>query len=152
MTAQDLEDIVTSGYFDKTISFDNLKGSLPKAHEVIGTIVGQIFVPKIVLGVVSSTLAGLYVAPVVAAQIGTGLSAAICLQGETKEKFVQDSDLKSFCSYVTNRTSYQLMKSRAKGYIAGKHLREKIEKKRAARKARKEEKNKKSEVKKNKFA
>ncbi len=151
MTKQDLEDIVTSGYFDKTISFENMKGALPKTHELIGTIVAQIFAPKIVLGVVSSTLAGLYVAPVVAAQIGTGISTVICLQGETKEKFAEDADLKSFCSYVTNRTSYQLMKSRAKGYVAGKGLRAKIQKKIADRKARRAEKNKNKPVKQKKF-
>jgi hypothetical protein len=151
MTKQDLEDIVMSGYFDKTISFENMKNAVPKTHEIITTVVAQIFAPKIVLGVVSNTLAGLYVAPVVAAQIGTGISTAICLQGETKEKFTEDADLKSFCSYVTNRTGYQLMKSRAKGYVAGKGLRAKLEKKAAERKARRAEKKKNKPAKEKKF-
>jgi hypothetical protein len=120
MTKEDIMDIVTSGYFDKAISFENYKAALPSPYEIAGTIVTQIFVPKIALGVISSTLAGLYVAPVVAAQIGTGVSAAICLQKENQAKFEADKDLKMFCSYVTNKTSYELMKSRAKGYIAGK--------------------------------
>jgi len=72
MTKEELMDIVTSGYFDKSISFENYKEALPSIPELVGTVVGQIFAPKIALGIVSKTLAGLYVLPVVAADIGTG--------------------------------------------------------------------------------
>ena len=126
MTKDELMDIVTSGYFDKAISFENYKAAVPSVPELVGTVVAQIFVPKIALGVISNTLAGLYVAPVVAAQIGTGVSAAICLQKKNQEKFESDKELKEFCSYVTNRSSYQLMKSRAKGYVAGKKFHQKV--------------------------
>lgn len=153
MTKENLQDIVTSGYFDKAISYENYKGAVPTTPELMATIVTQIFVPKIALGVVSSTLAGLYVAPVVAAQIGTGISTVICLEKENQAKFEADKDLKNFCSYVTNRTSYQLMKGRAKGYVAGKKFHQKvadkiksIKEKRAEKKKKKEEEKAKKEA------
>ena len=127
VTKDELEDIIISGYFDKNISFDNYKAAMPKIHEGAATIVGQIFAPKIVLGVVSKTLAGLYALPVVLADIGAGVSTGICLQESTREKFTADKDLGEFCSYVVNRSAYELMKSRSKGYISGKNLRSKIE-------------------------
>lgn len=145
VTQDELNDIIMSGYFDKSIGFENYKAALPKIHEAAITIVGQIFGPKIVLGIISSSFAGLYAVPVIVADIGTGVSTAICLQQKTQDKFENDSDLKSFCSYVVNRSAYQLMKSRAKGFVAGKKTRAKIEKKiedrkerRAKRKAEKE--------------
>jgi hypothetical protein len=138
LTQQDLQDIVMSGYFDKTISFENYKEALPKVHEGVGMIIGQIYAPQIALKVVSRTLAGLYALPVVAADIGTGASAAICLQGETQEKFSQDQDLRSFCSFVTNRTGYELVKGRAKGFVKGKKTRVKIEQKLEERRLRRE--------------
>lgn len=146
MTNEELMDVVTSGYFDKAISFENYKDALPKPHEVVTTVVGQIFAPKIALGVVSKTLAGLYATPVIAADIGTGVSAAICLQKENQKKFKQDDDLRMFCSYVTNRSGYQLMKSRAKGYVSGKKTRQKIEKKISDIKAKRAEKKRQKEL------
>jgi uncharacterized ferredoxin-like protein len=134
VTQEELEDIIMSGYFDKSIGFDNYKAALPKIHEGAAAVVGQIFGPKIVLGVLSSSLASLYATPVVIADIGTGISTAICLQKTTQEKFEIDEDLGAFCSYVVNRSAYQLMKSRAKGYVAGKKARANILEKRQARK------------------
>jgi hypothetical protein len=136
VTQDELTDIIMSGYFDKSISIDNYKAALPKIHEGVITIVAQIFGPKIVLGLISSSLGGIYAIPVIAADIGTGISVAICMQNKTQEKFEKDKDLSAFCSYVVNRSAYQLMKSRAKGYVAGKKLRAKIEKKIQDRKER----------------
>ena len=136
VTQDELNDIIMSGYFDKSIGFENYKAALPKIHEAAITIVGQIFGPKIVLGIISSSLAGLYAVPVIVADIGTGVSTAICLQQKTQDKFENDSDLKSFCSYVVNRSAYQLMKSRAKGFVTGKKTRAKIENKIQDRKER----------------
>lgn len=133
---EELTDIITSGYFDKSIGFENYKAAMPKIHEGAGALVAKIFGPKIVLGVISKSLAGLYLAPTIIADLGTGLSTAICLQKETQGKFEADKDLRSFCSYVVNRTGYELMKSRAKGYVAGKNSRVKIEEKVKARKER----------------
>lgn len=132
----ELKDIIVSGYFDKSIGFENYKAAMPKIHEGAGALVAKIFGPKIVLGVISKSLAGLYLAPTIIADLGTGLSTAICLQKETQGKFAKDKDLESFCSYVVNRTSYELVKSRAKGYVAGKNSRVKIEEKIKARKER----------------
>lgn len=143
VTKDDLNDIVTSGYFTKAITFENYKASVPNIYELAGTVVGQIFAPKIALNIISSTLAGLYSTPVIAANIGTGISAAICLKKETQEKFKEDKELKMFCSYVTNRSGYELLKSRAIGYVAGKkfHLKvsREIEKIKGKRKKKVEE-------------
>jgi hypothetical protein len=140
VTQEDLTDLIMSGYIDTTIAFDNYKEALPKIHEGVATIVGQLFVPKVALGVISKSLAGLYLAPVIVADVATGISSAICLQKETQGKFEQDPDLKAFCSYVVNKSAYELIKSRAKGYVSGKKLREKIEGKLKARKERKAKK------------
>lgn len=136
VTQEELNDIIQSGYFDKSIGFENYKAAMPRIHEAAGAIVAQVFAPKIVLGIVSKSLAGLYAVPVIIADIGTGVSTAICLQNETQAKFEADKDLRSFCSYVVNRSSYELMKSRAKGYVAGKNSRAKIEQKIKERKER----------------
>ena len=136
VSEQELNDFIMTGYFDKSIGFENYKQALPKIHEGALTIVGQIAAPKMVLGLISQSLVGLYATPVIAADIGTGLSTAICLQKETQEKFKADDDLRAFCSYVVNKSSYELMKSRAKGYVSGKNIRAKIEQKLKERKER----------------
>lgn len=152
ITKEDLMDIVTSGYLDRAISFDNVKSAVPSIPEAVGTIVGQLFVPKMALGIVSNTLAGLYFTPVVAANIGTGVSAAICLKKETQDKFKNDDDLKSFCSYVVNRTGYELKKSRAKGYVAGKKFHSKIKDRIERMKQKRAEKKRQKEIEREKKA
>ncbi len=127
MSEEDVNDIIISGYFDTSIPMNNYKAALPSIHEGIFTIVGQIVGPKIALGAISNSLAGIYATPVLAADIGTGISTAICMQKETQAKFETDKDLRSFCSYVINRSGYELIKSRAKGYLAGKRAKEKLE-------------------------
>jgi hypothetical protein len=136
VSEQELNDFIMTGYFDKTIGFENYKAALPKIHEGALMIVGQIAAPKMVLGLISQSLVGLYAAPVIAADIGSGISTAICLQKETQEKFKADDDLRAFCSYVVNKSAYELMKSRAKGYVSGKNIRAKIEQKLKERKER----------------
>jgi hypothetical protein len=145
MSDQEVADFVTSGYFTKVVSFEQYKLALPSLPELVGTVAGQLYVPKTALGIVSQAAAGLYSTPVIAADIGTGISMAICLQKETQDKFESDQDLKSFCSYVTNKTSYELMKSRAKGYIAGKTFHEKISEKIRLYRERREEKKRQKE-------
>jgi hypothetical protein len=138
-TQNDLIDLVSSGYFDKSISFDNIKSTLPKPHELIGTVVGQIYGPKMALGIVSGSLASTYGTVMIGAQLGTGVSAAVCMQNSTQAKFKNDQDLRNFCNYVVNRTAYQLGKSRAKGYVSGKKTRAKINRKVQDRKERRAE-------------
>ncbi|MFP5387398.1 MAG: hypothetical protein ACLGHN_15075 [Bacteriovoracia bacterium] len=150
ITEKELMDIVTSGYLDRAISLDNYKDAIPSLPELVGTVVGQLFVPKMALGIISNTLSGLYFTPVLVANIGTGVSTAICLQKDTQEKFKDDEDLKSFCSYVVNRSTYELKKSRAKGYVAGKKFHSKVKEKIQRMKARRAEKRKQKELEKEK--
>ncbi len=136
VTQQELEDMIETGYVDKKLSFSNYKSALPKIHEGVLTVAGQIFVPKMVLGVVSKSLASLYAVPVIMADIGTAVSSVICLDEKTQAKFSSDKDLSNFCSYVVNKSGYELLKSRAKGYVAGKKLKLKLKKKIDERKER----------------
>lgn len=144
VTQQELDDMIETGYVDKKLSFSNYKAALPKIHEGVMTVAGQIFIPKMVLGIISKSLASWYATPVILADIGTAVSSVICLSEKTQEKFESDKDLAGFCSYVVNKSGYELMKSRAKGYVAGKKLKIKLKKKiderkerRAAKKAKK---------------
>lgn len=136
VTNEEVQDIVTAGYFSKAITFEKYEKAVPTGVELGATIISQIFVPNIALGVVSSTLASLYTAPVVISQLGALASAAVCIDERTQSKFKSDDDLRSFCSYVTNRSLYEISKSRAKGYVAGKKFHQKVAKKVAERKAR----------------
>lgn len=136
ITQQELDDMIETGYVDKKLSFSNYKAAIPKIHEGVMTVAGQIFIPKMVLGIISKSLASWYTTPVILADVGTAVSSAICLSGKTQEKFEKDRDLASFCSYVVNKSSYELLKSRAKGYVAGKKLKAKVKKKLDDRKAR----------------
>lgn len=120
LTKEDVNDMLISGYFSKSIAYEKYKAALPTIYEAAGTIVGQVYAPKIALGVISKSLAGLYSLPVVTADIATGVSAAVCSSPANQEKFATDKELKTFCSFVVNRTGYELSKSRAKGYISGK--------------------------------
>lgn len=146
ITKDDLMDIVMSGYLDRAISFDNYKGAIPSIPELVGAVVGQLFIPKMALGIVSNTLAGLYFTPVLAANIGTGVSTAICMQKQTRDQMKSDEDLKSFCSYVVNRTAYELKKSRAKGYVAGKKFHSKVKAKIQRMKEKRAEKKRQKEL------
>lgn len=129
MTKEDLTDLVSSGYMNKIISLENYEKMVPSLPELIATVVGQLYVPKLALGIISKSLASLYFTPVVLADIGAGVSTAICLQKDTQEKFGEDKDLKMFCSYVTNKAGLELMKGRAKGYVAGKKFHHKVSEK-----------------------
>lgn len=139
VSQDELEDLVMIGYSSKYITLDNYKQALPKIHEGVLTIATQVAVPRTVLGIISGSLAGLYATPVVLSNVGTGISAAVCLQKPTQDKFQNDKDLREFCSFVVNRSAYQLTRARAKGYVSGKNLRQKIEKKIADHKERRKQ-------------
>ena len=70
------------------------------------------------------------------------------MQKETKAKFKTDEDLKNFCSYVVNRTAYELNKSRAKGYVSGKKFHAKVAAKIKRMKEKRAEKKRQKELKK----
>lgn len=58
---------------------------------------------------------------------GLGISIAVCLNKNTQAKFEADKDLRQFCSTATNWSSYQIMKSRASGYVSGKKFKVKLQ-------------------------
>jgi hypothetical protein len=89
-------------------------------------VFAQVIVPQIVLSKVASSLVGLYAVPVLAADVGMGISVAVCMNPSTQAKFDSDADLRSFCSTATNWSSYELMKSRAKGFVSGKKSKERL--------------------------
>lgn len=144
-TKEELQDIVASGYFSKSISFENVKEALPKPYELAAAVAGQIIIPHTALGIISGTLASLYTTPVVLADIGTAVSVGICQQPDVRVSMKGDKELKEFCSYVTNKSAYTLAKSRAKGYLGGKKMRTKIADKIKERRERKEQKRKEQE-------
>lgn len=139
-TSEKIADIFMNASFDPELTLADPKEALPKIHELAGGVVAQIIAPQIILGKISGSLAGLYALPVLAADAGLGISIAVCLNKNTQAKFETDQDLRQFCSTATNWSSYQLMKSRAKGYVSGKKFKAKLQDWNRKRKARREEK------------
>lgn len=139
-TAQTIADIFVNASFDPEISLLDPKEALPKVYEIAGGVVAQIIAPQIVLGKISGSLAGLYAVPVLAADAGLGISIAVCLNKNTQERFAQDDDLRQFCSTATNWSSYQIMKSRASGYVSGKKFKVKLQEWKKKRKEKREAK------------
>lgn len=139
-TSKMISDIFINASFDPDISLLEPKEALPKIYEIAGAVVAQIIAPQIVLSKISGSLAGLYALPVLAADAGLGISIAVCLNKNTQEKFEKDDDLRQFCSTATNWSSYQIMKSRAKGYVSGKKFKVKLQEWNKKRKQKREEK------------
>jgi len=136
VTNEQVKNLILSGRLDQTLDFNKFQEAIPHPAEAIAAVLGQAVVAPVTLSVISGVVGGLYTAPVLAADIGTGVSVYYCLKDSTRQRFNENADLKSFCSYVTNRSSYELAQVRAKGYLAGKTMRENIKKRREARKAR----------------
>lgn len=106
-----------------------LNGSRIKLGEAIGAYAGQLFLPKMVIGVVSKSLAGFVGTTTLVADLGFAASASMCLaHKKTKEKVGVDPEVTEFCSYVVNKSAYVLSRSRAKGYVAGKKFKVKAKK------------------------
>jgi hypothetical protein len=138
-TSRKIADIFLNASFDPEISLGNPKEALPKIHELAGGVVAQIIAPQIILGKISGSLASLYALPVLAADAGLGISIAVCLNKNTQAKFESDKDLRQFCSTATNWSSYQIMKSRASGYVSGKKFKVKLQEWNKKRKLKREE-------------
>jgi hypothetical protein len=138
-TSGKIADIFLNASFDPEISLGNPKEALPKIHELAGGVVAQIIAPQIILGKISGSLASLYALPVLAADAGLGISIAVCLNKNTQAKFESDKDLRQFCSTATNWSSYQIMKSRASGYVSGKKFKVKLQEWNKKRKLKREE-------------
>lgn len=138
-TSEKIADVFLNASFDPEISLANPKEALPKIHELAGGVVAQIIAPQIILGKISGSLASLYALPVLAADAGLGISIAVCLNKNTQAKFETDKDLRQFCSTATNWSSYQIMKSRASGYVSGKKFKVKLQEWNKKRKLKREE-------------
>lgn len=125
LTQEELIEMIEIGGISKEADSERLLKALPKIHELSAGLFGQLVIPGAVLGAFVSGLGAVYTVPVIAADVGALISALVCTQKEIDDKFLKDEDLKKFCSYVTNWSSYELMKSRMKGYNAGKKLKPK---------------------------
>lgn len=97
-------------------------------HEGLIAFSAKIFIPKMVLSVVSKSLASVVTVAGLVADAGMIASTLMCtVNDKVKLKLENgDEDLVNFCSYVVNKSAYQISKSRAKGFIAGKNLRRKF--------------------------
>jgi hypothetical protein len=109
-----------SGGISTDADINSYKDALPKIHELSITAFSQAIGSTIVLSSLSGIVGAVYAVPVLAADVGAAISVAICLKKSNQEKMLVDDELGQFCSYVTNWSSYQLMKSRIKGYVKGK--------------------------------
>lgn len=94
-------------------------------HEGLIAFSSKIFVPRIVLSLVSKSIASVVTVVGLAADAGMIASTLICTTNtKTKDKMANgDEDMINFCSYVVNKSAYSVSKSRAKGYISGKNFR-----------------------------
>lgn len=105
--------------------------------EGVGTLLGQVFVPKMVIGAISGAAGGVVMGATLVADAGQAISTAICAKSETQAKLDDDAQMANFCRYILYRSSHLLMKSKAKGYLAGKKLKRKMKQKAQERKDRK---------------
>jgi hypothetical protein len=91
----------------------------------------KIFVPKIVLSIVSKAIAGAVTSVGLVADVGMITSSLMCTMNKKIKSKIEngDSELIDFCSYVVNKSAYVISKSRAQGYVNGKNFRQKFIKK-----------------------
>ncbi|MGK0367409.1 MAG: hypothetical protein ACI9QD_000544, partial [Thermoproteota archaeon] len=102
--------------------------------EGITSVVAQMTVAPIILSAVTAGIAGPLVAVTIAADIGVALSTKVCLKNQ--DKIETDKDLSKFCGFIMYRSVHKLLKSKARGYVAGKKLKRSILGHVAARKER----------------
>lgn len=106
-----------------------LGGSRMKVSELVVAFAGRFFVPKIALGLVSSSLSSVVLGASAAVSVFDiiGIGACTVHKGNLRKlNNDEDQDLKDFCSYMVNKAMYDLSKSRAKGYVAGKNTKAKL--------------------------
>jgi hypothetical protein len=121
-----------------------------KLHEGLIAFSSKIFVPKIVIGLVSKSIATAVTGVTLVADLGAIASTLVCTINKKVQIKLENKDpqLVDFCSYVVNKSIYVLSRSRARGYVKGKNFRRKVIKgsERARRALRFKKKKKKSEV------
>lgn len=106
-----------------------LGGSKIKLHEGILAYAGRFFLPKMALNLISASVSSVVLGLSAAASTFDLIGIAACtLHKGNIRKLNDDSDqdLKDFCSYMVNKAVYDLSKSRAKGYVAGKNTKSKF--------------------------
>lgn len=99
------------------------KQIMTEIGETTAGIVAQYAVPSLVLGSIVNGAGAAYLGVTALSTIGTGLSVATCTKNKNIDKLMEDPDFRNFCSYVIMRSSQKLLKSKAKGFIAGVSLR-----------------------------
>jgi len=99
-----------------------------KLHEGLIAFSAKIFVPRIVLGIVSKAVASAFTATGLVADAGMITSTLMCTMNKKVKAQVEngDEDMVDFCSYVVNKSAYIVSKSRAKGYVKGKAFKRKF--------------------------
>lgn len=97
-------------------------------HEGLVAFSTKIFVPKIVMGIVSKALASTVTTVGLVSDVGMITSTLMCTMNKDVKAQVEqgDEDMVDFCSYVVNKSAYYVSKSRAKGYVAGKNFKNKF--------------------------
>lgn len=102
------------------------KEIMTELGETTAGIVAQYAVPSLVLGGIVNGAGAAYLGVTALSTIGTGLSVATCTKNKNMDKLIEDPDFRNFCSYVIMRSSQKILKSKAKGFIAGQSLRNSI--------------------------
>lgn len=119
----DLDSIMTFNPSFDLLSLGNR--SRIQLHEGLIAFSAKIFVPKIVIGIVSKSVASAIMGVGLIADAGFVTSSLLCTMNKKMKKKIKDGDedLINFCSYVVNKSAYEISKSRAKGYVKGKNSR-----------------------------
>lgn len=99
---------------------------MSEVGEITGALVAKFAVPSIVLGSVVSGAGAIYLGATALSAVGTGLAIKTCTKNSNQEKLLEDPDYRNFCSYVLMRNSQKLLKSKAKGFLAGQNLKDSI--------------------------
>jgi hypothetical protein len=94
--------------------------------ELSGVLVGKFAVPSIILGSIVPGAGAAYLGITALSSVGTGLTIATCTKNKNQKKLLEDPDFRNFCSYVLMRNSQKLLKSKARGFIAGQNIRDSI--------------------------
>lgn len=99
------------------------KEIMSELGETTAGIVAQYAVPSIVLGSIVNGAGAVYLGVTALSTIGSGLSVATCTKNKNIDKLMEDADFRNFCSYVVMRSSQKILKSKARGFLAGQSLR-----------------------------
>ncbi len=99
-----------------------------RIHEGLIAFSSKIFAPKIIIGLVSKSVASAVTGVTLVADLGAIASTLMCTVNKKVQVKLENKDpeLVNFCSYVVNKSAYVLSRSRARGYVSGKNFRRKV--------------------------